>query len=186
MNLSENKNQDYGLFYLKQGILLFWCIWFFIAFLTNITDFLIATDTISTSSFRSGNYSALKKIINIYDMSHYLLNVFFSLDIFVQGISAILFFIAAFCFWNRVYIWQSINIAFSISMFLWAVFLIMEEIFVAYPYEATHIRLLVFEMVSLLTLHLLPHQHKKRSQLYRTTKIYKPYFTSYHNGKQFQ
>lgn len=81
----------------------------------------------------------------------------FSLDIFAQGLSAILFFIAAFCLWKRVYVWQTINIAFSLSMSLWAVFLIMEELFIAYPYEATHIRLFMFEMISLLALHLLPH-----------------------------
>ena len=156
-----HKNQDYGLFYLKQIILLFWCAWFFIAFLTNFTDLLTTTHTMTASSFRSGNYSALEKVIAIHHTPHYLLNMLFILDIFIQGISAILFFTAAICFWRRIYTWQAINIAFGISMSLWAIFLIMEEIFIAYSYEATHIRLFVFEMVSLLVLHLLPHQYKK-------------------------
>ncbi len=156
MDLFENNNQGYGLFYLKQIILLFWCIWFSIAFLSNLTDFLISTNTITSSLFRSNNYSALEKIIHIYNVPHYFLNVLFILDIFVQGLSAILFLIAAFCCWIRIYIWQTINMAFIISISLWAIFLIMEESFIAYSYEATHIRLFVFEMVSLLTLHLLP------------------------------
>jgi hypothetical protein len=157
MDLFENKHQGYGLFYLKQVILLFWGIWFFIAFLTNVADFLMATGTMTASSFHSGNYSALEKVVNIYDTPHHFLNVLFSLDIFAQGLSAILFLTAAFCFWKRIYSWQIINIAFSISMSLWAIFLIMEEIFIAYSYETTHIGLFMFEMVSLLTLHLLPN-----------------------------
>ncbi len=159
--MNINKKQDYSLFYFKQGILLFWCCWFFIAFLTNLTDFLITTDTMTASSFRSSNYHALGKVISIYNTPHYFLNGLFSLDIFAQGISAILFLIAAFCFWQRTYVWQTINIAFSISMALWAVFLIMEEIFISYSFEGTHIQLFMFEMVSLLTLHVLPQQDGK-------------------------
>lgn len=157
MNLLKKDNQDYGLFYLKQIILLFWFTWFSVAFLTNITDFLIATDTISELNFRSGNYHALEKVINIYNVPKYFLNILFSLDVFVQGVSAVFFLVAAFCWWNRIYVWQSINFAFFISISLWAIFLIMEEFFIAYSYEATHIRLFVFEMVSLLTIHLLPN-----------------------------
>ena len=163
MALFHNQKQDYDLFYFKLGILAFWGIWFAIAFLTNVTDFLIATNLHAPSLFRSGNYSALEKVISIYNTPHYFLNILFSLNIFVQGLSAIMFFIATFCFWKRVYIWQTINIAFSLSISLWAVFLIMEEIFIAYSYEATHIRLFMFEMISLLALHLLPHSTSRVS-----------------------
>ena len=156
MHLLEDSNQGYGLFGLKSIILLFWGTWFFIACLTNLSDFLIVTDIISPSVFRSGNYSEWGKVLSIYPLPHYFLNVLFSLDILVQGVSAILFFIATVCFWKRLYVWRTINIAFIISMSLWAVFLIMEELFIAYPFEATHVALFVFEMVSLLTLHLLP------------------------------
>ena|SRR3990167_6013619 len=157
MALLSNQKQDYGLFYFKLGTLLFWGIWFSIAFSTNIADFFITTNTHLASSFRSGNYNALEKVIVIHNTPHYFLNILFSLDIFAQGLSAILFFIAVFCLWKHVYVWQAINIAFNVSMSLWAVFLIMEELFIAYSYEATHIRLFMFEMISLLALHLLPH-----------------------------
>ncbi|EKD54654.1 MAG: hypothetical protein ACD_60C00060G0022 [uncultured bacterium] len=158
MNLLENEKKYYGLFYIKQIILLFWGAWFFIAFLTNVTDFLMNTETISPTLFHSGDYSALAKVIHVYSTPHYFLNILFSLDVLIEGTSAFLFLIAALCFWKRVYSWQTINIAFLISISLWAVFLLMEEIFIAYSYEATHLRLLTSEMISLLMLHLLPHQ----------------------------
>lgn len=162
MVVFQNQKQDYGLFNFKLGILLFWGIWFSIAFLTNMTDFLMTINIMSVSSVRSGNYNALEKVISIYNTPHDFLNILFSLDIFAQGLSAILFFIATFCFWKRIYIWQTINTAFSISIFLWAIFLIMEEIFIAYSYETTHITLFMFELISLIALHLLPHSTSKR------------------------
>lgn len=156
MNLLQNKS--YGLFYFKRGILLFWGIWFAIAFLSNLTDFFIATNIVQPLSFHSGNYSALEKVIRIYNMPFYFLNILFFLDILIQGISAILFLISALYFWYNKYFWQAINIAFIFSMSLWAVFLLMEEILIAYSFEAVHIRLFIFELISLLAIHLLPHQ----------------------------
>lgn len=154
----DDRNKYYGLFFIKQGLLLFWSCWFAIAFLTNMMDFLVAKQIIIASNFHSDNYNALKAVISIYNTPHYILDLLFPLDILAQGISSTLFFIAAFCFWHRNNYWPWINIAFGISMFLWATFLILEEVFIAYSYEGTHIRLFMFEMVSLLMLHLLPHK----------------------------
>ena len=147
----------YGLFYLKQGILLFWGIWFALAFLTNLTDFLVVTNIITSLPFHSGNYKALEKVVNVYNISHHFLNGLFYLDILAQGTCSILFLISAICFFNKKYTWRLINIAFIISISLWAIFVIMEEIFIAYSFEATHIRLIIFEILSLFSLHLLPH-----------------------------
>lgn len=56
--------------------------------------------------------------------------------------------------------WPLINAAYGINMGLWATFLIIEEIFIAYSYEAAHIRLLSLELVLFLLIHLL-HDKKK-------------------------
>ncbi|MBV9576541.1 MAG: hypothetical protein JO149_07945 [Gammaproteobacteria bacterium] len=147
--------KNWGLTYLKQGILLFWGMWFLIAFFTNVTDFLISTHIVTPIAFRSGNYHALEKVLSIYHTPTYFLNLLFSMDILVQGSSAILFLIAGFSFVNKEIPWKIINTAFFISMALWAAFLVMEEIFIAYSFEGTHIGLFEFELISLLTLHLL-------------------------------
>lgn len=161
MGLIDTKsNQDYGMFYIKLGLLLFFCFWFLIAFLTNCIDFYIASGLMKTLHFHSGNYSALKSVVSIYNTPNYILNLLFLADILMQGASAMLFLVATFCFWRDIYLWQSINMAFGFSMALWVIFIIMEEIFIAYSYEATHIRLLILEMTSLLALHLLPHKSR--------------------------
>jgi len=162
-----NKN-NFGIFFIKQGILFFWFCWFFIACLTNITDLSIAKNWISMTTFHSGNYSALEKVINIYHIPNTILDLLFSLDIFAQGLAAILFFVASFCFWfENKYTWPTINMAFGISLFLWSVFLIMEEIFIAYSYESTHSGLFMFELISLLTIHLIPHKTSRYTNFNR-------------------
>ena len=158
---NRNDNQVYGLFFIKLGLLLFWASWFAIAFITNTTDFLITKQIVTTSPFHSGNYNALKSVISIYHTTDSTLYLLFLLDISAQGISSILFFTATFCYWNKTNFWPSTNLAFGISMCLWATFIIFEEIFIAYSYEAAHIRLFMFEIISLLALHLLPHQQEK-------------------------
>lgn len=82
----------------------------------------------------------------------------FYCDIFIQAISALLFFLAFWAFFKKRNAWPLINIAFGISMALWAIFLIMEEFFIAYSYEGTHIRLLSLELISLCLFHLLHDQ----------------------------
>jgi hypothetical protein len=157
--LNESDNQSQGLFYIKLGCLLFWAVWFSVAFSANFFDFLNMEKELPLEwHFLSGNYQALATVLNIYHTPHGLLNTLFILDISIQAISAILFFVAVIYFLRAVCVWQTVNLAFGISMALWATFLVMEEVFIAYPFEATHVRLIVFEMICLLALHLLPHR----------------------------
>lgn len=157
--MNHLNSKSYGLDYLKLGILLFFAIWFFIAFLTNVIDLCNFLHITNQWQFHSGNYLALKTVTAIYDTPTLVLNLLFFCDILIQGISAVLFFIA-FLQSLQQHSWSLINIAFSISMALWATFLILEEIFIAYTFEATHMRLLTLEMIALLTMHLLPSKYQ--------------------------
>jgi hypothetical protein len=165
-NNQRQENQDYIFKLIKQGILLFWFCWFLIAFLSNTTDFLIAKNIISNIPFHSGNYFALEKVLSIFNTPTQLLNLLFTLDIITQGISAILFLIANYYFLKGYKYWVPIHTAFGISMLLWAAFIILEEVFIAYIYEGTHIRLLCFELISLLAIHILPHRNKCSCEIY--------------------
>jgi hypothetical protein len=152
------ENRSPMLFYFKLGLLLYWACWFSLACTTNLFDFLHAMGYLPAQwLFRSGNYTLLAGVINIYHMPSLILNLLFICDISVQGLSALLFFIAFFSFWMRAARpWRFINTAFALSIALWAVFLIMEEVFIAYRFEGTHSGLIVFETISLMALHLLP------------------------------
>lgn len=154
--MTHSKNQTLIVFYLKLIILLFWSAWFFIVFLTNITDFLVSTGMINRIAFRSGNYHLLESVLSIYQLPSYVLNLLFSLDIITQGTSALLFFSAAICFWRSKHYSTLALLAFMISISLWMIFVLMEEIFIAYAYEAVHLRLIMVELLSLFTFYLLP------------------------------
>ena len=151
-----NANKEYSLYYFKLGVLLFFATWFLIAFLTNLIDLFNILNLTNQWKFHSSNYLALKEVLHIYNTPDIILNFLFFFNIFIQGISALLFFYASFRYFKNYNAWPLINIAFDASIALWAVFLVMEEIFIAYAYEATHIRLLMLEIISLLSLHLLP------------------------------
>lgn len=155
------KYKNYGLFFFKIWILLFWGLWFGIACCSNIIDLLHFHGIMLDYNFYSGNYLALKNVISVYQTPQHMLNILFYLDILIQGIIAILFISSAVSLYrSSIYCWKLVNLAFIVSIVLWGVFLIMEEIFIAYQFEATHIRLSVFEIVSLLMFHLLPNTKK--------------------------
>ncbi len=152
----ESQSRTFMLFYFKSGLLLFWACWFSLAFTTNVLDFLhVFGDLPNDWLFRSGNYQLLHGVISIYHTPGYLLNFLFTCDITVQGLSAILFITAAYCYW-RGKSWRFINLAFVLSIALWGVFILMEEVFIAYHFESVHAGLFEFELISLLAMHLLP------------------------------
>ena len=47
-------------------------------------------------------------------------------------------------------------VAFTTALLLWGAFLVADEIFIAYALEATHLRLFVSQLVTLLAIELLP------------------------------
>jgi hypothetical protein len=45
-----------------------------------------------------------------------------------------------------------------VSLGLWAAFLVADEVFIAYPVEATHLRLFIAQLVTLLAVEVLPEE----------------------------
>lgn len=156
-SIRKLSDKSFALFYFKLGCLLFWASWFFVAFLTNFFDFMYIWQWLPLNwHYRSGNYDLLKAATHM-DQTSFFLNALFVCDIIVLGLSAILFFLAFIYFWLYK-AWEFINAAFALSIALWGVFIAMEEIFLAYGAEKTHIGLFVFELLTLMAIHLLPHR----------------------------
>lgn len=159
MDSQLNKNQIAGLFYIKLGCLLFWACWFLLAFSSNLFDFAYVFYGLpGTWLFRSGNYLFLTKMLSLYNMPKVFITTLFILGMIIEGIVAILFFLSFILFMCYQRISMLTNLAFGISIGLWAIFILLEEAFIAYSYEVIHIRLFIFEMITLLILHLLPHR----------------------------
>lgn len=142
---------------IKLGCLLFWSMWFALACMTNLFDFMNIFTLIPPDwRFRSNNYMLLSQVLSVYDTQNWLLNFLFFCNTVVQGAVAIIFFGAVFLYAFKREPWFYINLAFGLSMALWATYLVLEEVFIAYAFEATHMRLFMFEIIMLLMIHLLP------------------------------
>lgn len=159
MSLPVSDNKYVGLFYFKAGCLLFWASWFGIACFTNYFDFLYTLGLLPSSwLFRSGNYALLDSALSIYHSRPLLTHVLFICNMSVQGLSSLLFLTAFLKFIRRQPAWALINTAFSLSIALWATLLIVAELFIAYAFEFEISTLFIFELITLLAIHLLPSQ----------------------------
>lgn len=154
--------KEYGLFYIKLLCLLFWACWFALVCTTNITDLLAVKGILSSDwHCRSGNYALLQSFVSIYNEPIRFVNILFYLDIAFNAISALLFSVAFFMFCFKRQAWCWINSAFLISLVLWTGFILMDELFIGYKYENEHMRIFIFELITLLTIHLLPHKNNE-------------------------
>ena len=148
---------------LKRGIILFWAVWFSLATLTNFFDLLKYYHGVSEGwKFVSNNLSLISNVISIYGLSPAASSFFLMGAICLEGIITLLFWIAAFSATQmtpKKSCW--VNGAFTLSTFLWALFLVMDEFFIAYPFENTHLPLLVSQLICLLAIHLLPDTQSK-------------------------
>lgn len=136
--------------HLKRFILIFWASWFTIACASNITDFFNALNW-TAITFKSGNYFFVKSVMSLYSVPTNLINLCFVIIILLEASCAILFFRAVFDFKNS----KKMLHAFLMSMGLWGLFMLMDELFIAYGFEGTHARLLILEFVSLLGIKLI-------------------------------
>jgi hypothetical protein len=74
-----------------------------------------------------------------------------------QGLAALLFWYTCSTFHRMPFpgLW-ALDMAFLVSLALWAAFMIADEIFAAYDAEAAHMRIFIAQLLSLLVLYLLP------------------------------
>jgi hypothetical protein len=143
---------------LKQGILLFWALWLTVTWLANTCDGLKACHLLGAGwKFASGNYALMVETTQKYRTPLWLNVVLFGGVILWQGCAALLFWFALSVFHgvhrpggNALYT------AFLVSLALWAAFIVVDEIFLAYATEDTHLRVFTAQTISLLLLLLMP------------------------------
>jgi hypothetical protein len=143
---------------LKQGILLFWALWLTVAWLANTCDGLKACHVLGKGwKFASGNYALMVEATQKYHTPLWLNATLFFGVILWQGGAALLFW-SAFSAFQGLYRPGDhlLYPAFLVSLALWAAFIIIDEIFLAYETEDTHLRVFTAQAISLLVLVLLP------------------------------
>ena len=159
-----------------------WACWYTLASLTNLFDFMHGIGNLPDSwLFRSDNYANLQQVFSIYHTPSFFVSFLFICDMSAQAISAILFWIAFICFFsNNKYKWQFINAAFGFSIALWSVFLVLQEIFIAYALEHVFIRLSAYEMLTFIMIHLLPGYSRTNYQELTNSEVLPEYHGQNH------
>jgi hypothetical protein len=152
---------------LKRAILCFWALWFTLAVITNLMDGLKALEILSdTWPLASGNYALIIEVMQAYTPAPWLTAGLFLGAIAWESL-------AAFLFWQAFRKFRGIDqgnqdivyIAFTASLGLWAAFILIDEIFIAYAIENTHRQLLILQLLSLLALRVLPDEVPTRDPL---------------------
>jgi hypothetical protein len=142
---------------LKRCLLFGWSVWWTVVVVTNVLDACKATGLLAeTWSFASGNYAFLAQTMARYGTLTWVNAVLFGGVIVWEAAAATLFWMA----WHRYRgNWQgmmTVYVAFTAGLMLWLAFLVADEICIAYPVEATHLRLFIGQLLTLLAIALLP------------------------------
>lgn len=143
--------------FLKRSLLLFWAIWLSVVFLGNLSDAGKELGLLGQSwAFASGNFKFVQATTARYDIPDVVNAVLFAGVILWESLAAFLFWRATWVYRNKSLGRKDLYRAFTSSLLLWGAFCIMDEILIAYAVEATHLRLLTSQLVTLLAIELLP------------------------------
>ncbi|HWV84237.1 MAG TPA: hypothetical protein VNZ62_02225 [Capillimicrobium sp.] len=129
-----------------------WATYLSLVCLTNTADALRALDVLGDGfAFASGNWELVRETTGVYDTPTAIDAILFGGVIGWEASAAVLFWLALA---GRV----PVMLAATVALGLWAAFIVADEVFLAYPIEGTHWRLLIALVVSVLALRLLPDE----------------------------
>ena len=145
--------------FLKRSLLLSWAVWLSVVFLSNFADAAKAAGLLGESwAFASGNLRIIQETTACYSIPDAVNRLLFAGLILWEGAAALLFWWAFGVVRGKKSGRKILYCAFTTALLLWAAFLIADEIFVAYPWESTHLRLFIAYLATLLAIELLPEQ----------------------------
>jgi hypothetical protein len=145
--------------FLKRSLLLAWAAWLSVVFLSNLADAAKAAGLLGESwAFASGNWRVVRETTARYGIADSVNRLLFAGIILWEGIAALLFWRAFWTFRGTTSERKILYSAFTAALLLWAAFFIADEVFIAYPWESTHLRLFIAYLATLLAIELLPNE----------------------------
>jgi hypothetical protein len=148
---------------LKRGLLGFWALWFTLVTLTNLVDALNSWGVFDPKwRWASGNWRLLEDTT-----ARFMLPIWTNQFLYLGVISWQA--LAAFLFWYAMLALRRqgpppvrvVAPAFTVSLLLWAAFMIADEFFLAYAVEGKHLMIFTAQLATLLTIHLLPERPER-------------------------
>jgi hypothetical protein len=142
---------------IKLGLLLFWAAYFTLVLASNAADALRALGALPQGfAFVSGNYALMEQVTRIYAVPAFGVAILFAGVLLWQLVVSALFWRAFAAFSRSDLPARHANAAFAAALGLWAAFILADEALIAYEVaglEATHVRLLATQLISLLVFH---------------------------------
>jgi len=132
------------------GLLGFWALYFGVVALSNLTDLLRSLHLLTTDwRWISGNLAFMASATGKFGVPAWVNPVLLASVIAWQGLAAVLFWQAA-----RTGVKAELGPPFAVGISLWGVFIILDEVLLIFETgaEATHLRLLIAQLLSLVLL----------------------------------
>jgi hypothetical protein len=146
-----------SIFYFKLGLLLFWGVWYFIAFCTNVCECFARLRVLPNAwRFASGNLQGVSHAVKTYSASPWLPWLLFSGVLCFQLFLVFLFGWAIISSGAGSLNSQAINAAFCAGLALWAAFMLTDEIFKQYDVEHSHVLFFIAQLVTFISFYVLP------------------------------
>jgi hypothetical protein len=143
----------------KRLLLLFWAVWWSVVFLSNVADAGKGLGVVDESwAFASGNWNFIQETTARYRTPAAVNVLLFAGAIVWEGTAAVLFWWAGWRFRGRNSARKAVYRAFATALLLWGGFLVADEVLIAYPVAATHLRLFMAHLVTLIAVALLPEE----------------------------
>lgn len=144
---------------IKSGLIVFWAIWLSVVLASNVCDALVQLGALpATWPFASGNYAAIVKVTSRYAVPSTVLSGLFLGVILWEGIGTVLFWRAAVVARRAGTGRDAVYAAFGCGLALMAAFVITDEVCIVYDLEASHLRLFMAMLVSVLFIELVPDE----------------------------
>ena len=142
----------------KRLIVIFWCLWWLVAFWTDIIGAVSHLGMLKASWAPDSNYPFLVKSLKMYLENDLLPAVLFTCIVICSGISFLLFLKAVCMKYTKDKWYTNVNMAFIFSMVYWMLFFLADQIVMNYDLEQNHMVQGGFELLSYLAIHLLPDE----------------------------
>lgn len=143
----------------KRAILVFWALWWLVAFLTDVLGGLQKIGVIGATGLPLTNYSFLVKSLAMYHVPGWLPAVFFVGIVAWSGLSTLLFALAAATPPQPAARWrQRMNTAFILSLGLWLVFFLADQVILNFDLEENHMVQGGFQLLTFMAMYVLPDE----------------------------
>ncbi len=147
-----------GVTTLARALLFFWALWLSIVALTNVLNGLQVLALLpDTFRFVSGNWSWINGTLDPLDVPRPLQALMFTAAILWEALAAMLYWRALVAYRGRSLAQEPAVIAASaVNLGLWAAFQVLDEVFLAYEPQAVHRDIFASQLLTILTLCVLP------------------------------